>query len=228
LGHETLYAEQSAKLLKQNSMKYLLKSLTSEFFFQTYKTYAAVARKWAEMREDFRTRCNSCLHIVCSNKKSFTVRTQCLHSLCRIDVGDVASSETAEAIIRVFQLTRNRVTRFLGSSNVNAIDRAKWIASFSKGVSNYSSSTSKVGRGQSLESLGEMKINCMAGWVLSRPLAIWVRSEKWCTIKMHGVCYVVRRNRLYFLIRLIYVNSSICLFPFLNNKKKEEVSCQNN
>lgn len=121
------------KVAKTKLDEIFIKKFNIRIFFQTYKTYAAVARKWAEVRGSFRTRCDGCLHIVRSNKKSFTVRTRCLHSLCRIDVGDVASSETAEAIIRVFQLTRNRVTRFLGSSNVNAIDRAKWIASFSKG-----------------------------------------------------------------------------------------------
>lgn len=143
----------------------------------------------------------SCLHIIRSNEKSsllepgthgpFVESTPTISQDGRI--------VQTEVIICVFQLARNRVTKFFG-----AVMLTRSIAPSESrvlgGISNYSSSMWKVGREQGWESLGEMKINCLAGWVLSRPLAIWVRSEKWRTIKMHGVCYVVRHNRLYSLI----------------------------
>ena len=110
------------KVAKTKLDEIFIKKFNIRVFFQTYKTYAAAARKWAEVREDFRTCCDSCLHIVCSNKKSFTVRARCLHSLCRIDVS--AMSHRPRRRKPLYAFSSSLVIALQGSSGAVTLTRS--------------------------------------------------------------------------------------------------------
>lgn len=204
-------------------MKYLLKSLTSWFFSKLRGTCAAVANGSERGFPNMLRQLSTCRLL---KWKIFAVRTpersQCPLSKRR-DAGHLMMlSYRSRRRKPLYAFSTSPVIALQDSSGAVTLtrDRSRRV---NRAFSNYSSRLwLKVGRGHGVEeSLGEMKINCPAGWVLSRPLAIWVRSEKWRAIKMHGVCYVVRRNRFCSLIRLIHGN---LLVSFLVKRKKKRIA----